>query len=125
MKTEYEIEQKCREMYSRALAERKEKYLTKSHLNCSFNMRCRVKQNGMVGFCTNQTIVDDTKRNFFVCNDERTAAECPLFKCAYTEASIKQELDDIIKDPARCGKEYPKLAVLLWVLQNSTLLNKH
>lgn len=120
MRNESDIALKYRELYAKYLAERRAKYLSKSHQNCYFNERHRVKQNGMVGFCTNREVIEGTKRSFYVCNEEQTASVCPHFKSLHTEASVKQELDDIIKDPARCGKEYPKLAVLLWVLQNST-----
>ena len=75
----------------------------------------------MVGFCTNREIIEGTRRSFYVCNEDSTAISCPQYRNINTEATIRQEMADIIKDPCRCGKEYPKLAMLLWVLQNPQL----
>lgn len=119
MKSEEEIRIKYKQQYDKILIERKIKYQNKNHLNCIFNERCRVRKEGMVGFCTNSDVLQNTKKGFFVCNQEETAKNCINYQCSYSDDIVKKDLDDIIKDPARLGKEYPKLAVLLWVLQNT------
>jgi hypothetical protein len=32
---------------------------------------------------------------------------------------VAGDFHKILRDPSRCGQEYPKLAVLLWVLQRN------
>lgn len=121
MRSEEELKVKVQQVYNKALEERKQDFLCCSHLNCIFNKRHRVKQNGMVGFCSNPDVVGDTKRNIFICNEEKTAQSCPHYRCAHTEESIERDLNVVIENPALCGQEYPKLAVLLWVLQNNSV----
>ena len=120
MKSEEEIAAKCKQLYEKILLERKQKFLAKNHLNCKFNVRHRVKQNGMVGFCTNESVTGETRRSFFVCNDEQVASCCQQYECLYTEEMVEKEFAELVADPARCGKEYPKLAVLIWVLHGKT-----
>lgn len=118
MKNEQSVKNKFKELYDKTLKERIEKYQSKNHLNCIFNERCRIRNNGMVGFCNNKEILKETKKGFFVCNNEDTVFDCKEYQCFYTTDKIKKDLDDILKNPSLCGKEYPKLGVLLWVLQN-------
>lgn len=120
MRSEQEVAVKLEQVYNKILAERKSAFLSRTHMNCVFNQRCRVKQNGKIGFCCNEEVLKGTKRNFFVCDEEQTALACPFYQCAHTEESIENDLKELIKDPARCGELYPKLMVLIWVLQNES-----
>ncbi len=116
MRSEKEIIKKLNELCKKKFKERKREYLKECHLNCVYNTRHRLKGMGLVGFCHNPKVV---KKNApYVCSCEETVNECPHFECKHTEKSVKEDFDKIIKDPARAGKEYPKIAVLLWCLQD-------
>ena len=56
-------------------------------------------------------------RRVIPCEENQTALKCKFFKANKTEAEIEKEFKDIIRNPSLCGQEYPKLAVLIWVLQ--------
>lgn len=117
MRSNQEILERLRELCQRRLRERKSKYLCKCQLNCIYNKRHRVKGTGSVGFCHNEEVTRHNRRFVFVCNDEQTAKSCTFFQCANTEESVQKDFERIIREPSRCGSEYPKLAMLIWVLQ--------
>lgn len=118
MRQSDEVYEKFNEVFSRRLKERKEKYLCRSYMNCCYNERNRVKGNGQVGFCQNEDILKKTRKPIVVCNDDDKAKECPCYDCLHTEESVHADFMEILRSPSRCGKDYPKLAVLIWVLYN-------
>lgn len=119
MRSQEEILKRFKTQYDKHLSERLRRYLCRSFLNCQYNERHRVKGNGMVGFCTFNGASTYSKRKIVVCSDESTVNNCKFFRCCHTEESIKKDFDDILKNPAKCGQEYPKLATLIWVLQDT------
>lgn len=118
MKDRYEVLEKFTEMRNTKLKERKFQFLSKSPRNCFYNYRQRVRENGVIGFCQNQNVINNVGTKIFVCNDPETAEKCVCFKCRNTEVSVEYDFNEILKSPAKCGKEYPKLAVLIWFLQD-------
>jgi hypothetical protein len=118
MRTENEVMEKCKEQYHKELRGRIKKYTSKSFLNCKFNERHRVRNNGTTGFCSNPIKKKECKTFVYVCDSDEISKECKLFKCMNTTEKVKEEFESIVKDPSRCGQEYPKLATLLWVYQN-------
>jgi hypothetical protein len=122
MRSKVEILDKFYDLYQRRLKERKKKYLGKSHMNCKFNKKNRIKDCGVIGFCGNDKIVNRFSRSaLFLCNDDEVSAACDKFACKHTDSSVENDFIEIIKSPSRCGQEYPKLAVLIWILQNEDL----
>jgi len=117
MRNNQEILERFKELCQRRLRERRAKYLCKNYLNCIHNKRHRVKGSGNIGFCHNEEVRKQSRQFVFVCNDEKAAKNCVHFQCANTEESVRREFEQVIREPSRCGSEYPKLAVLLWVLQ--------
>ena len=117
MRDEKEILEKCRRVYNTLLEQRKKKMLSVGYLNCQHNLRCRIREQGQVGFCNNLDLMKVSRRRIIVCNNDDTARRCKFFECAHTEEEVEREFEEIIKNPSRCGQEYPRLAVLLWVLQ--------
>ncbi len=71
----------------------------------------------MLGFCGNDKVTSKLNRKLFLCNDDEVAEGCDKFVCKNTEESVESDFNEIIKSPSRCGQEYPKLAVLIWILQ--------
>jgi hypothetical protein len=55
-----------------------------------------------------------------VCNDSEFSARCECFKCIHTEELVEHEFGTILSSPSRCGEEYPKLAMLIWFLQDDS-----
>jgi len=118
MRSESEIKQLCKQQYNKELKSRYKKYLDKSYMNCKHNRRNKIKNHGSVGFCFCDQILDRIgTKHPVICSDDDSMKKCDCFECIHTQESVKQDFEDIVSDPAKCGKEYPKLAVLLWVIQ--------
>lgn len=120
MKSEKEIRANFENLYSRRLAKRKQQFLAREHLNCKHNVRFRIRGNGKCGFCRNDKVLTQFNNRPYVCDEEGTAKTCEYFECRNTPESVEQDFEEILKSPARCGKEYPKLAVLIWCLQDKS-----
>jgi hypothetical protein len=112
-----EVLERFHELRSLKLKERREIFLSKIPKNCVFNVRVRVKGMGNVGFCQNSQVLGSLGTKVFVCNDDVTCIRCRVFFCRSTEESVERDFDEILRIPARCGQEYPKLAMLIWFLQ--------
>ena len=124
MRERYEVLEKLNELRAAKLRERRELFLSIRPKNCFFNCRLRVKGNSLVGFCQCPTVLNTLKQKVFVCNDEETARACKCFACRNTEEGVRNEFDFILKSPSRCGREYPKLAMLIWFLQDFDSQNR-
>ena len=117
MKEKEEVLEKFREMRDNKLRERKQAFLSRLPINCAYNTRMRVKGKGQLGFCQNSIVLNRATRGMFVCNEDNTAQRCRFFLCRNTDASVGSDFEEILKSPSRCGKEYPKLSMLIWFLQ--------
>lgn len=101
-------------MRARKLKERKQKFLRRLPDNCTSSKRCKV--NGQtVAFCIHPHIANGG--GIMVCG-ELESGRCPRFKCRYTEEQIEADFERILRSPTLCGDEYPKLAMLIWFLQD-------
>lgn len=119
MRDENEVLERFRQQYAKQLKKRETEYLGQGFLNCRFNARHRVKNNGRIGFCHNPDVIEKSAQFIVVCNDDDAARKCTCFECKHTKESVKTDMDEVLKNPAQCGKEYPRLAVLLWFLQRN------
>lgn len=117
MRSQSEVLEKYEELRARKLRERLDKLLRRSYLNCIHNTQLNVRQSGKVGFCQNPKLLSERKK-VLVCNDDAFCSRCAHYRCKYTQEMVEKDFDDIIRSPSRCGDEYPKLAVLIWVLQS-------
>ena len=118
MRDKQEILEKFYELRDAKLRERKRLFLSQTPRNCLYNTRLRVKDNGNVGFCQSPLVLGALRARVFVCNDDDTACHCNVYLCKNTEEFVEQDFASILSSPARCGHEYPKLAVLIWCLQD-------
>jgi len=118
MRKPREITERFHELYARRLKERRFRFLSKSPMNCVNNRRLRVKKVGKVGFCHCDEVLRRSGGGLFVCNEDETAQDCSFFRCRNTEKSVEEDFMDILRSPSRCGNEYPKLAVLVWCMQD-------
>ena len=119
MRSREEILERFHEMRGKTLRGKKVKLLSREFVNCSHNVRLPVKGVGKVGLCQNPVLLEERGRPL-VCNDSEFSNRCEYFKCIYTEELIEREFDAILSSPSRCGEEYPKLAMLIWFLQDDS-----
>jgi hypothetical protein len=125
VRSESEIRHKLSELLSRCLKRMRDDYLSQIPRNCAFNTRMRVKGQGKVGFCQNPTVLNTLGVKVFVCHEEEAAKQCKMFRCRNTMDSVDGEFRDILRSPQRCGEKFPKLAVLIWVIQDREVGNKN
>ena len=118
MRSECELLERLKMLFKKRLAERKEKFLEVSHLNCQHNVRHRIRGNSQVGFCYCENLLNSRRRRVIVCNEESFARKCECYESRFTEEQVEEEMQAIVRDPSRCGNEFPKLAVLIWALQD-------
>jgi len=122
MRDRQEVVDRYIELRDRYLKERKEQYLGKLPINCSHNVRLRVKGKGQLGFCQNPQVLSKCgPHKMFLCNEPDTAQRCRVFNCRNTEVTVEAEMKEIMGSPARCGNDYPKLAMLIWFLQEDVV----
>jgi hypothetical protein len=63
-------------------------------------------------------VLNALRARIFVCNDDDTACHCKAYRSKNTDEFVEQDFAEILVSPVRCGHEYPKLAVLIWCLQD-------
>ena len=120
MISEKEIFAKFEDIRARRLSQRKEKFLCRGHRNCLHNVRLRIRGNGKCGFCRHPEILKMSKGEPFVCDEEGTARRCKKFDCRNTPETVEEDFEAVLRSPARCGNEYPKLAIMIWFLQDTS-----
>jgi hypothetical protein len=70
-------------------------------------------------------VMKRTKGEPFVCDEEGTARRCKFFDCRNTPVSVEEDFEAVLGSPARCGNEYPKLAIMIWFLQDSSRRSRY
>ena len=123
MRNQDEVLERFQEMRLRLLRARKDKLLSKCYINCVHNVRLKVRTIGLVGLCQHPDLLRKRGKPL-VCNDDEFSGRCSCFECRHSEKSVFDDFEGILKSPARCGEEYPKLAILLWFLQDENLDNR-
>jgi len=124
MRSKSEVTEKFEELKSVRLRKRKDEFLSKSCQNCVFNERVHVKGKGKMRICQNSEVLDRIQREVFICDDDEVAQKCNEFHCRKTKEQVEQEFTEILMSPARCGEVYPKLAILIWFLQERSTLSR-
>ena len=119
MKTESEVREKFEEMRNRKIDEFAETRLRKCYSNCAYNHLVKVKNIGKIGFCRNPTLLEEQEGAPLVCNDDVVCGRCGYYVNENSPESICKEFMEILRSPSRCGEEYPKLAILIWFLQDT------
>jgi hypothetical protein len=120
MRTQEEVLAKFESLRDNLLSKRKELFLSREHKNCCFNIGRRIRGHGKCCFCINDEILRRANGGPFVCDDEGTAKKCKFFVCRNSPESVESDFEEILRSPAQCGNEYPKLAILIWFLQDSS-----
>lgn len=119
MRSREEVLAKFQDLRKRRRSQRREELLTRCHMNCVHNVRFRIKGHGKCGFCRNPKIIEKTNGEPFVCDEEGTAKRCRHYECRNSQESADKDFEEVLRNPARCGEKYPKLAILIWFLQDT------
>lgn len=119
MRSEEEVKNKAVELYNRYHSKFLEKNLTRDGMTCKYNIRHRIRENGKIGFCNCLSKLQDECTPIFVCHDKETAEKCVYYQCSDNEQTATERFETEVNDPAVCGQKYPKLAVLIWTLQET------
>jgi hypothetical protein len=123
MRKNEEVASKLDDLRERRLRERKAEFLGKCPRNCQFNCLRRTQDNGDVRFCKNEKVTN-SHGGLYVCDSNESARTCPYFEANLSEAEVEAEFNDIVASPSRCGEAYPKLAILIWFLQDMNTLSR-
>jgi len=123
MRKNEEVVSKFDDLRERRLRERKVEFLSKRPHNCHFNCLRRTQDNGDVRFCRNEKVIG-SHGGLYVCDSDESARTCPYFEANLSEAEVESEFDEIVSSPSRCGEEYPKLAILIWFLQDMNMMSR-
>lgn len=124
MRDKQEVREKLEELRASRLRKRKEEFLSQSCQNCEFNSRVHIKGRGKVRLCMNKEVLSKLNREVFVCEEDEVAQRCNKYQCRNTKEQVEQEFDEILRSPSRCGNTYPKLALLIWFLQEQPQGNR-
>jgi hypothetical protein len=120
MRSREEVLERFRELRDKNLRQRKSRFLSSDFVNCAHNVRLPVKGVGKVGLCQNPVLLEKRGQKPLVCNGSEFSNRCECFKHIHTERLIEHEFEAILSSPSRCGEEYPKLAMLIWFLQDDS-----
>lgn len=107
MKSEKEIRAELERQYKHRLGLRLERKLKNCCRNCAkgVEQEFNLGEFGIARKC--------------ICSDNLSMEDnCPSFVPIHTAEAIEQEMIEDLKNPADCGAKEPKIAALLWVLQN-------
>lgn len=119
MKTEEQIKQKIEQLFQKRVEQRLEKYLSKNHRNCLYNLS-RTMDGKEHFFCTNVYNPNVKENIIYLCENNEVCKQCKYYVCKHTPESVRSQLMEDISSPSVCGIKEPKLAVLLWVLKEET-----
>jgi hypothetical protein len=118
MRKEKEVKERLSALCVDRLKKRKDEFLSVDSRNCEFNARARISGKGMVGFCKHKGVRKRSSDGVVVCDGKERAKKCGSFKCKNTHKSVEEDFHIALRSPARCGNEYPKIAILIWFLQD-------
>jgi len=118
MRKEREVKERLAALCIDRLKKRKDEFLSVNSRNCEFNARARITGKGMVGFCKHKDIRKRSDNGVVVCDGCDRAKRCNSFKCKNTHKSVETDFYAVLRSPSRCGNEYPKVAILIWFLQD-------
>jgi hypothetical protein len=118
LRSESDASERFRKLWQRRLKERNREYLCCSSKNCVSGVRTRVRNVGNLFFCANKEVLEGIPGGILACDDE-VAKKCKSYRCKNTQDSVQRDFEEILRSPARCGEEYPKLAIMLWFLSDS------
>ena len=118
MKSRLEIQENFEVLCDKRLKNRYKKLLARTTKNCCYS-QCYGVNDGENSVVLCQPEINDKK--LFICNDD-ICAKCKSFDLKKTKKEIEEEFMNDMSNPQICGQKEPKIAVLLWVLQEEKKL---
>lgn len=112
MRTYEEVKEKAVLLRNKYLKERIREFTCQKPVNCQYFCKVKLANGSKCGVCTLPK-----NRELSECNCE-VCKKCPKFVCRNTDESVIDDFNEIVDSASRCGQEYPKLAILLWFLQD-------
>lgn len=117
MKTEEQIKEKIEQVFQKRLNQRIEKYLSRNNRNCLYNISKEIDGKEHL-FCANPENPIVKKEIISICETIEDCKKCEHYVCKNTKEIVERQFVEDISDPSVCGIREPKLAVLLWVLND-------
>jgi hypothetical protein len=121
MKTESEVRKKLREVKKEYLSREYRAKLGRCPENCIYNYRHKVTLSdgevSEVGLCMYGS-GNPEEWNGNICDDIKTAEECPLFTLRHDKETVKTSFEDSLKDPRILANQYKDIAALQWALES-------
>ena len=97
--------------------------MSRSPRNCGHSDIIRLHGNGKICVCMLEENKQKTSSGVYVC-DAETCLSCGQFLKRYGDKDVADYCRGVMSDSARCGKENPKLAALLWVLDGEMFVRR-
>jgi hypothetical protein len=119
MRNKQEIIDKAQSLLKGAKEEFINKRIGKHFKNCKYN-ECSVARNiGKFHYCKLKSDMNnDIISKLFICDCDEWVNKCEEFECKNTTETAESDFNDVIKNPSRCSQLFPRLAALLWVLND-------
>lgn len=114
MKTKNEIIEELNILLEKRITQKKENMLKNACRNCTHKIDCTKE-------------IDGFRYPFYKCQlgfPYNYDGDCKKFECLYNEGEIIREVRREIEDPALRGAKIPKIAALMWVLQDEKDVDK-
>ena len=119
MRTKEEITSKANEIFEAAKKEFIKSRTCRSFRNCRHNCSISPRKIGRINYCESKTNLEgENGDKLFICDTDEWAVKCQDFKCKNNEEQSNKDFMGIISDPSKCGRVFPKLSALLWVINN-------
>ena len=112
MRSYEEVKEKAVYLRDKYLKERIREFTCKKPINCQYYYKAKLASGAKCGICSLSH-----NRELSECNCE-VCKKCSKFVCRNTDESVVGDFNEIVDSASRCGQEYPKLAMLLWFLQD-------
>lgn len=112
MRTYEEVKEKAVFLRNKYLKERIREFTCRKPINCQYYGKAKLATGSKVGVCSRSRNHELTECNCEICK------KCNRFVCRNTDESVVDDFNEIVDSASRCGQEYPKLAILLWFLQD-------
>jgi hypothetical protein len=125
LRSKQEIIDKTKHLIDAAREDFISRRLDRSFKNCINNCFVMARGVGKIHYCKlkNDLVKEGEINKLFICNSDEWACHCEEFECKNDRKSCVEAFNKIICSPSMCGKEFPKLSALLWVLNDGRLNN--
>jgi len=120
LRTKQEIVEKVRQIISAAREDFIARRTEKSYRNCKNNDFVLARRIGKIFYCkTKSVFLENGEINkLFTCDSDEWSCKCEEFECKNESENCVEDFDKIVSSPSQCGKEFPRLSALLWVLND-------